>query len=100
MPLLKTYETYETERAARTSDGHLSDNKRRSQTLRTVAIYLTSILGSLILLYRYIIFYYYLFLCIGVYNPPGTPREWSEFKNQTFAVGFDLTAGYGYDLSF
>ena len=23
------------------------------------------------------------------------PKSWSDFKNQSFAVGFDLTAGYG-----
>jgi hypothetical protein len=24
------------------------------------------------------------------------PRDWSAFRNQSWAVGFDLTAGYGY----
>jgi hypothetical protein len=32
-----------------------------------------------------------------VISPPGrkVPRDWNAFRNQSWAVGFDLTAGYG-----
>jgi hypothetical protein len=32
----------------------------------------------------------------GVIGPKySRPKDWKEFKNQSFVVGFDLTAGYG-----
>lgn len=33
--------------------------------------------------------------CTSIISPIPAPKNWSSFKNQSFAVGFDLTAGYG-----
>jgi hypothetical protein len=52
----------------------------------------------------WLVFVYFLgqqpFSCLGhfpVISPPGrkVPRDWNAFRNQSWAVGFDLTAGYG-----
>ncbi|KAI9702328.1 MAG: hypothetical protein M1836_000807 [Candelina mexicana] len=33
--------------------------------------------------------------CLGHFNPPfDPPKTWDDFQNKSFAVGFDLTAGY------
>ncbi|KAI9821646.1 MAG: hypothetical protein M1827_002227 [Pycnora praestabilis] len=37
-----------------------------------------------------------MFTCLYPFNPPFAARkDWSDFKAQSFAIGFDLTAGYG-----
>jgi hypothetical protein len=40
------------------------------------------------------------FIECGVIGPKySRHKDWKEFKNQSFVVGFDLTAGYGYGNS-
>ena len=34
-------------------------------------------------------------LCVGPLNPPYNRKNWDDLKNQSFSVGFDLTASYG-----
>ena len=70
---------------------------RTSRTLRAIVICLASLLGFLAILFIAAFLYVQLlFNCSTIVNPRSNPRrEWSDFKEQPFAVGFDLTAGYG-----
>ncbi len=97
MPLEKTYGTLETRRAVGTSETILVDKKNHSGNSRAIVICLCALSGLLaILLIAYIFYFYMVFTCLGIFTPSfGVPKRWSDFKIQSFAVGFDLTAGYG-----
>ena len=79
------------------SHGKFPHKDSRSRTLRAIVICLASLLGFLAILFIAAFLYVQLlFNCSTIVNPRSNPRrEWSDFKEQPFAVGFDLTAGYG-----
>ena len=97
MPLKRTYGTLETSRAVGTTDTIVIDEQNHRGNFRAIVICLCSLFGLLAILFiAYIFCISMLLTCLGPFNPPvGAPKDWSDFKNQSFAVGFDLTAGYG-----
>jgi hypothetical protein len=70
----------------------------RRRNTRTIVIWvcLLSVLFALILwTWESLVRLWAFMLCSNTFYPRGAPKTWDGFKNQSFAVGFDLTAGYG-----
>jgi hypothetical protein len=97
MPVDTTYGTFETGQTVATPETFLLDRGNHGGNSRKVIICLCTVFVLLVILIISCIFYFFTTLtCFGLFNPPfGAPKNWSDFKNQSFAVGFDLTAGYG-----
>lgn len=71
--------------------------QRTSSVLGGICCCLFILLVVVALLYvGFMLFMFMAYDCTGIVRPPvfGRPT-WANFKNETFHVGFDLTAGYG-----
>jgi hypothetical protein len=82
------------------ADTNLLTRQRSShgifETIMTILICLCSNLGILAVLHFAARFISNLMFGCAIFNPPLVARkEWSSFKNWSYFVGFDLTAGYG-----
>ncbi|KAI9713731.1 MAG: hypothetical protein M1812_006569 [Candelaria pacifica] len=72
------------------------DHSRARQLPRRLGIWLCSILAFLVITIAFILYLSLSLTCLGFFNPPfDSPKTWDDFQNKSFAVGFDLTAGYG-----
>jgi hypothetical protein len=87
-----TYGTMQAVPANGTSKTSLVNERNRSGRFRAIIFALCSFLAALAI---WVYFMFWIILCYGPFNPPFPVAKWSDFKNQSFAVGFDLTAGYG-----
>jgi hypothetical protein len=87
-----TYGTRQTTPAKGTSKPSLVNERKRSGRSRAIIMALCSILVALAM---WVYFMFWIIICYGPVNPPFPVAKWSDFKNQSFAVGFDLTASYG-----
>lgn len=87
-----TYGTMWTAPANGATKTSLVHERSRSGRFRVIIIALCLLLAALAI---WVYFMIGIIICYGPFNPPFPVAKWSDFKNQSFAVGFDLTAGYG-----
>jgi hypothetical protein len=87
-----TYGTMQTAPANGTSKMRVVNERNRGGRFRAIIMALCLILTALAI---WIYFMFGIIIRYGPINPPFPLAKWSDFKNQSFAVGFDLTAGYG-----
>ncbi|KAI9775531.1 MAG: hypothetical protein M1835_005803 [Candelina submexicana] len=90
----RTYRTVETGRAvAPIAEEDLSHPRNHS---RGIGIWLCPALTIFLVILISILSISLDLTCLGHFNPPfDPPKTWNDFQNKSFAVGFDLTAGYG-----
>jgi hypothetical protein len=71
-----------------TLEARAVDEPRRWRTSDVVAICICSLFGLAVV---------FLIADLQVLGPAreGGNKDWGDLRNQTYAVGFDLTAGYG-----
>jgi hypothetical protein len=96
----RTYGTFEAGNAAGTSEVIIleyNEQPRRWNT-NTIIIWVCSLavlFALLVWLWGFLSNVWAFMLCTDTIHPRRAPKIWNDFKNQSFAVGFDLTAGYG-----
>ena len=96
-PSGRSYGTLQSTRTDIYTEDDLAAVRRNRTAIRMVIYFLCSVVAiAAFILVAGCIWFYTSLACLGTLNPPyPTLKSWDDFKNQSFVVGFDLTAGYG-----
>ncbi|KAE9376330.1 hypothetical protein N431DRAFT_452759 [Stipitochalara longipes BDJ] len=101
-PLLRTYGTFDINLAAPVEipNSTISPSRATFWTSEAFMVLFAfsfiGFLGYLSGIGEFLGFIWYFTVCGSTFSPRGPPKTWNDYTNQTFAIGFDLTAGYGY----
>ena len=93
----KSYGIFDNESAVEINETNLSERTSQRWRAGLIIVSVCSVLGIIARIIWFLRQNIGILICyLNLFEPPfGQGKTWSDFKNQSFAVGFDLTAGYG-----